>query len=235
MVSLDEAVIARYSSHGEKFEILVDPYLAAKLKEGQEVDFDELLAVEVVFRDAHKGEKAPEELLSKVFGTTDVKEIAKKIILKGQVQLTAKQREEIREQKKKQIITIICKNTINPQTDTPHPPHRIEKAMEELKINIDIYKSPEEQVPEIVKKLKKVLPIRFEKRDVAVKIPPEFASKAYNALYQFGAVKQEEWLPDGSLIVLVEIPSGIEAEFYAHLNKLTKGNVQTKVVKKYSG
>ena len=80
MVSLDEAVIARYSSHGEKFEILVDPYLAAKLKEGQDVDFDELLAVEVVFKDAHKGEKAPEELLSKVFGTTDVKEIAKKII-----------------------------------------------------------------------------------------------------------------------------------------------------------
>ncbi|ENN96573.1 RNA-associated protein [Methanocaldococcus villosus KIN24-T80] len=208
MVSLEEAVIARLTAHGEKFEILVDPYLAAKLKEGLNVDMDELLAIDVVFKDANKGEKAPEELLMKVFGTTDVKEIAKKIILKGHVQLTAKQREEIREQKKKQIITIICKNTINPQTDTPHPPHRIEKALEELKINIDIYKSAEEQVPEIIKKLKRVLPIKFEKRDIAVKIPPEFAGKAYNVLHHFGSVKQEEWANDGSLIVLIEIPSG---------------------------
>ncbi|WP_456472713.1 ribosome assembly factor SBDS [Methanocaldococcus sp.] len=234
MVSLEEAVIARYSSHGEKFEILVDPYLAAKLKEGQNVDFDELLATEVVFKDASKGEKAPEELLIKVFGTTDIKEIAKKIILKGQVQLTAKQREEIREQKKRQIINIICRNTINPQTDTPHPPHRIEKALEELRINIDIYKSAEEQVPEIVKKLKRLLPIKFEKRDIAVKIPPEYASKAYSFLYKFGAVKQEEWGSDGSLIVLIEIPSGIESDFYAQLSKITKNNFQAKVLKKYS-
>ncbi|WP_017980995.1 ribosome assembly factor SBDS [Methanocaldococcus villosus] len=234
MVSLEEAVIARLTAHGEKFEILVDPYLAAKLKEGLNVDMDELLAIDVVFKDANKGEKAPEELLMKVFGTTDVKEIAKKIILKGHVQLTAKQREEIREQKKKQIITIICKNTINPQTDTPHPPHRIEKALEELKINIDIYKSAEEQVPEIIKKLKRVLPIKFEKRDIAVKIPPEFAGKAYNVLHHFGSVKQEEWANDGSLIVLIEIPSGVESDFYTQLNKITKGNFQAKVLKRYS-
>ncbi len=233
MVSLDEAVIARYVYHGEKFEILVDPYLAAKLKEGQDIDIDELLAIDTVFKDAHKGEKAPEELLKKIFGTTDIKEIAKIIIKKGHVQLTAKQREEIREQKKRQIINIICRNTINPQTDTPHPPQRIKRAMEELRINIDIYKSAEEQVPDIVKKLKRLLPIKFEKRDIAVKIPPEYASKVYNMLYNFGAVKQEEWQPDGSLIVLIEIPSGLESEFYAQLNKATKGTVLTKVVKKY--
>ncbi|WP_423793106.1 ribosome assembly factor SBDS [Methanocaldococcus indicus] len=235
MVSLDEAVIARYTSHGEKFEILVDPYLAAKLKEGIDVDMDELLAIDVVYRDAHKGEKAPEELVKKVFGTTDIKEIAKIIIKKGTVQLTAKQREEIKEQKKRQIINIICRNTINPQTDTPHPPQRIERAMEELRINIDIYKSAEEQVPDIVKKLKRLLPIKFEKRDIAVKVPPEYASKAYGFLYKFGAVKQEEWCSDGSLIVLIEIPSGIESEFYNELNKITEGNAITKVVKKYDG
>ncbi|AEF96498.1 ribosome assembly factor SBDS [Methanotorris igneus] len=233
MVSVDKAVIARYQSHGEKFEILVDPYLAAKLKEGQDIDISEILAIEAVYKDSGKGEKASEDALLKVFGTTDVKEIAKQIILKGHVQLTAQQRKEMQEQKKKQIISLIAKNTINPQTDTPHPPKRIEKALEEARVNIDIYKSAEEQLPRIIKELRKILPIKFEKRDVAIKIPAEFAGSAYHILHQYGTVKQEEWQSDGSLIVVIEIPSGIEAEFYAHLNKVTKGNVQTKVLKRY--
>ena len=173
MVSVDKAVIARYQSHGEKFEILVDPYLAAKLKEGQDIDISEILAIEAVYKDSGKGEKASEDALLKVFGTTDVKEIAKQIILKGHVQLTSQQRKEMQEQKKKQIISLIVKNTINPQTDTPHPPKRIEKALEEARVNIDIYKSAEEQLPRIIKELRKILPIKFEKRDIAIKIPAE--------------------------------------------------------------
>ncbi|MDK2790187.1 MAG: ribosome maturation protein [Methanothermococcus sp.] len=233
MVSLDKAVIARFQSHGEKFEILVDPYLAAKFKEGQKIDISEILAAEAVYKDSGKGEKVPEDLLNKVFGTTDVKEIAKKIILKGQVQLTAQQRKEMKEQKKKQIISIISRNTINPQTDTPHPPKRIENALEEARVNIDIYKSAEEQVPNVIKELRKILPIKFEKRDIAVRIPSEYAGTAYHTLHEYGTIKQEEWQPDGSLIVVIEIPSGIESEFYAHLNKITKTNVQTKILKRY--
>ena len=232
MVSLDKAVVARFQSHGERFEILVDPYLASKLKEGQPVDMSEVLASETVYRDASKGEKTSEELLKKVFGTTDIYEIARKIITKGTVQLTAQQRREIKEKKKKQIISIIARNTINPQTGTPHPPKRIEKALEEARVNIDIYKSAEEQIPHIMKELKKIIPIKFERREIAVKVPPEYASAVYYSLREFGTVKEEEWQGDGSLIFIIEIPSGIEGEFYSHLNKLTKGNVQTKLLRK---
>jgi len=174
MVSLEKAVIARLQSHGEKFEVLVDPYLAAKFKEGQSIDISDILAAEAVYKDSGKGEKVSEELLEKVFGTTDIKEVAKKIILKGNVQLTAQQRKEMKEQKKKQIISLIARNTINPQTDTPHPPKRIENALEEIRANIDIYKSAEEQIPNIIKDLGRILPIKFEKREIAVRIPPEY-------------------------------------------------------------
>lgn len=232
MVSLDKAVIARYTSHGEKFEILVDPYLAAKLKEGQNIDLSEILASEHVYKDSGKGEKAPEDLLEKVFGTTDINTIAKKIILKGNVQLTAQQRKEMRENKKKQIVSIIARNTINPQTNTPHPPNRIEKVLDEIRANIDIYKSAEEQIPNLIKEIKKVIPIKFERREVAIKIPGEYAGNIYHTLHEYGTVKQEEWLSDGSLVVVIEIPSGIESEFYGHLNKLSKGTVQTKLLKK---
>ena len=233
MVSLDNAVIARLQSHGEKFEILVDPYLAAKFKEGQPIGISEVLGAEAVYKDSGKGEKVPEDLLLKIFETLNPLEIAEQILKKGTVQLTANQRKEIQEQKRKQIVSIISKNTINPQTDTPHPPKRIENAMEEARLSVDIYKSAEEQIPKIIKELRKLLPIKFEKRDVAVKIPGEFAGNTYHTLHDYGATKQEEWMGDGSLVLVIEIPSGIESEFYMHLNKLTKGTVQTKVLKRY--
>ena len=36
MVKLGDAVIARYEHEGERFELLVDPYLAMDLKHGKE-------------------------------------------------------------------------------------------------------------------------------------------------------------------------------------------------------
>jgi len=37
MIPLDNAVVARLESHGEKFEILVDPDLAVKFRQGEEI------------------------------------------------------------------------------------------------------------------------------------------------------------------------------------------------------
>ncbi len=81
MVSLDKAVIARLRKGGEEFEVLVDPYLARDLKEGKEVNFEELLAAEEIFKDAKKGERASADELRKAFGTDDIFEIAKRSFL----------------------------------------------------------------------------------------------------------------------------------------------------------
>ncbi|MCS3900668.1 ribosome assembly factor SBDS [Methanococcus voltae] len=233
MASLDNAVMARLQSHGEKFEIYVDPYLAAKYKENQSsADISDILASEHIYKDIAKGEKAPDELLMKVFETLDGKKIAEKILMKGQVHLTAEQRKEMQEQKKKQVISFIARNTINPQTDTPHPPKRIENAMNEARVSIDLYKSAEEQVNDVIKKLRLILPMKFEKREVAVKLGGEYAGTLYHSLAEYGTIKKEEWMGDGSLVFVIEIPSGIENEFYMFLNKITKGSVQTRVLKR---
>ena len=79
MVKLEDAVIARLEHGGEKFELLVDPYIALDLKHGKDVKFEELLAADTVFKDARKGEEKSPESLKKVFGTTDISEVAKKI------------------------------------------------------------------------------------------------------------------------------------------------------------
>ena len=38
MVDLDDAIVARLESHGERFEILLDPAAMDQIKQGKEVD-----------------------------------------------------------------------------------------------------------------------------------------------------------------------------------------------------
>jgi len=230
MVKLEDAVVARLSSHGTIFEILVDPELAMAVKSGQSDDIRGVLALDKVFKDAKKGDKAADEMVQKVFGTTDVLRVAGEILRKGEIQVTTEQRRQMREQRLRQVITLISKRAINPQTGAPHPPARIESAMETARVHIDEFKSAEEQLPSIIKALQPLVPLKFEIRRIAVKIPAAHAGKAQRIVKNFATVKQEQWLNDGSWAAVVEVPAGIQAEFFDKLNELTSGEAQTKVL-----
>ncbi len=231
MVKLEDAVIARLETHGERYEVLVDPDLALELKRGKEIDISQVLAVDTIFKDSKKGDRASEERMKQLFATSNAFEVAKIIIKKGDIQLTTEQRRKMQEDRKKQIISIIARNAINPQTNAPHPPQRIEKVMEEARVHIDLSKTAEEQVQEVLKALRPIIPIRFEERIVAAKIPAQYAGKAYSVVKSFGELKKEEWQKDGSWIILINLPAGVVDEFFEALNSLTKGEVDTKIVK----
>lgn len=231
MVKLEDAVIARYEHAAEKFEMLVDPYLAMDLKHGKDINFDDLLAIDSVFKDANKGDVKSEEALKKVFKTVDAKEIAKKIITEGEVQLTTQQRREMMEKKKLEIISFIANNSINPQTNSPHPRQRIENAMQEAKVTIDFNRSAKEQLPTILKELRKIIPISMENLKVAVKVPAEFSGKANVVLHRY-SIGQQEWQKNGSLITVLELPAGMKNELFNELNHLTRGAVEIKILEK---
>ncbi|MEM4187697.1 MAG: ribosome assembly factor SBDS [Candidatus Hadarchaeum sp.] len=230
MVKLEDAVVARLSSHGTTFEVLVDPELALSLRTGGSVDMHNLLASDKIFKDSKKGDVASEEMIRKVFGTTDVYKVAEQIVKKGEVQITTEQRRRMREQRLKQVVAIISRRAVNPQTGLPHPPARIETAINEAKVQIDEYKSAEEQIPKIVKALAPILPLKFETKRIAIKIPASYVGRVQRTVREFGVVKQEQWLNDGSWAVVVEIPAGVQGEFFDRLNDLTRGEVETKVL-----
>jgi len=231
MVRVDEAIIAKLKSQGHNFEILVDCDGALAFKGGKDMDIRGILAVQKVFSDAKKGLEAPENAMKSVFGTHDPLEIAKTIIGKGEIPLTKEYKEKLREEKKKQIITIIHRNAVDPQTHLPHPPQRIENAMAEAKIHVDEFKDVQRQVQDVLKQIRPILPIRFEVKEIAVKIPPEYAAKSYATVKQFGAIIREDWQTDGSWVAVIEIPGGLENDLYDKVNKLTHGNVETKILK----
>ena len=231
MVSVEKAVIARLKRNGETFEVLVDCEKAMAFKEGKSISMDDVLAVGEVFSDARKGLTASEKRMEAIFGTADPYEVAKIIIKEGEVQLTAAYREKLREQVKRQIIDILHRNGIDPRTNAPHPPARLEAALEEAKVKIDETKPASEQVEQILKQIRPILPIRFAKKEIAIKIKADYAGKAYPFVQKSGKILKQEWQNDGSWIAVVEIPGGIEDEFYDQLNKITHGTVETRLLK----
>ncbi len=228
MVTLDEAVIARLSTKGERFEVLVHPELALRVKQGEKVELEQLVAVEQVFRDARKGEKASVEHAMKVLGAGSLEEVIYRIVRKGEIQLTTEQRRKMQEQRRRQVISYIAKHAINPQTGTPHPPQRIEKALEEAKVNIDIHRSAEAQVPEVVKAIRRILPLKFEERTMAVKVPWRYVSKAQHVVKMYGKPEREEWLRDGSWVFAITLPAGAMEEMLGKLEAATRGEVEVR-------
>jgi ribosome maturation protein SDO1 len=166
-----------------------------------------------------------------IFDTIDGRIIAGIILRDGEINWTKAQREEEREKKLKQIITIIAKNAINPQNQKPHPYQRIEKAIEEAKVKIDLMRNAEEQVEDVVKSIRAIIPIRIEQVELALKVPSAFTAKGYNIVAQLAQIKKEEWQSDGSWVSVVSLPAGLQMELMDKLNKLTHGRVQTKVLK----
>jgi len=231
MISLDKAVIARYQ-HGQlNFEILVEPETAYRLKKGENVPIDNVIASRDVFSDSRKGLRANETDLNKTFGTNVIDKIAIKIIKDGEIQLTTEQKNKMQEERTKQIINLIARNAVDPRTHAPHPPNRIEKALEAARIHVDPFKPAQDQIEGALKAIKFILPIKLEIVRIAIKIPAENAVRVYGFVKEHKRIK-EEWESDGSLIAVVEIPAGLQGEFFDKLNKLTSGNNETKIIER---
>ncbi len=230
MVSLDDAITAKLESHGETFEILLDPKVFDLIKQGKTFDIVDYMAVEEVFKNASKGTKPAEDKVKEAFGTDDIAEIAKKIVEKGEIQITAEQRKEMLEAKRQQIITYIAANAINPQTHTPHPPMRIQLALEEAKFHVDPFKPLDKEIEEAMKLLRPLLPIRFEKSRIAIKLNGSDYGRCYDDLITFGIVEKEEWTSDGSWIGVMEIPAGLINDLTDKLKHKTKGSASVKLI-----
>jgi len=231
MVALDESIIARLKTHGKTFEVFVEPDGALAFKRGDEIKIENILAVEDVFSDAKNGDRPAEQDVLNAFGTTDAIKVAEKIIREGELQLTTEQKKKIQEEKKRQVITLIARNAINPQTKAPHPPARIEAAMAEAGVHIDPMKNVDEMVNITMKAIRPIIPIRFEEVKIAIKLPPEYAVRAYGSVVKFGSLVKQEWQNDGSWIGVITIPAGMQDELYSLLNGLTKGSAETKLLK----
>ncbi len=233
MVSLDEAVTARYESGGHRFEILIDPEVAYNWKEHpvNDVELIESLAADEIWKDAQKGDRTSEQMLKDTFGTDDLVTVVKVILEQGHLQLTTEQRREMVVTKRRQVVAHIARNAINPQTNAPHPPSRIEQALGETSLVIDPFKTVEELVKKVLPDLRAILPLRFEKVRMAIMLPAAYVGACHFDVINSGQLIKEEYKKDGSWIGVMEVTAGDQAELLSRLGSRTHGEAMTKVLK----
>ncbi len=90
---------------------------------------------------------------------------------KGTFQLNAQQRHEMIEQKRKQIINIISRTYVDPKTKLPHPPVRIENALETRNITSTPSRMQMNRYKKIVQALRAILPMSSENIQIALRYP----------------------------------------------------------------
>ena len=222
--------LGKLKKEGTMYEIVVDPDLAISFKAGKQIEVREVLKAEHIFLDAKKGNLASEDLLQKAFDTDDALKVAEIILKEGEIQVTSEYREKKREEKKRKILQLIHINAMDPTTKLPHPLTRLENAFAEAKIHIDENKKAEDQVHDVLAKLRPIIPIKIEQRKIEVHIPANYAAKMYGTMKGYGTIKKEEWLNDGSWKVQIEIPAGLQTDFFDELNSKTHGSVETKIL-----
>lgn len=225
--------VARLKKGGETFEVVIHPEAALDFRQGLKSNIEDALVNKMVFKDARRGEHASPVHMKQIFATEDVLAVAAYIIKDGEIQLNEEQRKKMREDKRKKVLHLIHVNGVDPKTHLPHPMTRIENAFEEAKIKIDEHKAAEAQVEDVLKKLRVVLPIKFEVKEVQIKLSAKHASRCQQVLASYGTVKQKEWHTDGSYRVVLEIPAGISTEFFDKLNSLTQGVADIKILKEH--
>jgi ribosome maturation protein SDO1 len=142
-IDLEKKALVRYTYRNQKFEIIVDPEAALDYKKGEDIPISEVVEGFVVFHNATKGEKASEVILEQTFESTNEEKIVEIILQKGALQLKQAQRKTLLKEKIDEIINFIHIHCINPQTNKPHPPARIESAMDEAGVNVDYILPPE--------------------------------------------------------------------------------------------
>ena len=228
---VDKVSVVRYSFEGEKFEILVKPDPALEYKLGKRKDISSILVSDEIYTDSSKGTRASSEKLLKAFKTEDTTAIAEKIIQKGDLNLTTDQRRKMILEKKKQIVTYIVKTFVDPKSHLPHPPLRIEQAMEDARISLDPQKSVGEQVNDVVEKLRSIIPLKSENLILEIIVPAQFASQSYSVLKSVGSLQKEEWQSNGSLKAILEIPAAARPNVIDRLGSITKGTASIEVAK----
>ena len=219
---------ARIKQKGKHFEIIIDLDNALAFRKGQSSFFEP--ETESIFTDVKKGNVASNSDLEDAFETTNVSEIAKKIVKDGEVLTTQEYRDSEHEKKIKQVVDFLSTNAINPQTGNPHTPQRIESALNEAHVNIKNV-PVENQIKEIIEQISSILPIRIETKKIKITVPAIHTGKVYGIIAQYK--EGENWMNDGSLEVVVSIPSGIVMDFYDKLNSATHGAAVTEEIKEY--
>lgn len=219
-------VVAKYKVKNKTFEVSVEFDEALKVQKGIG-DITRALNAANIFYNAKEGSIASQKDLMEAFQSSELYSIATMIIQKGELQKPQEFRDAERENRIKQVVTLLMRNAVD-QHGRPYTEDRLRKAIQEVHYNFDT-RPAEKQMIDVLEKLKTIIPIRIDTKRIKIRIPARFSGQVYGLLKDFK--ESEEWLANGDLEAIVAIPAGMQLDFYDKLNGVTHGAVISEEIK----
>ena len=219
--------IAKLRSGKLFFETMVDLDNAMKLRKGGEVSMSDVIRDNAIYTNLGKGMKAGSAELEQAFGTSEFEKVVEQIVKKGIIEVSQEFRDEALEARRKQVVDFLVRNAIDGQTGRPFTPDTLQNALKDAGVKIE-NKNIENQITRIVDSLKQVIPIKIETKKLKVIVPAMHTGKVYGLLTEYK--EKEEWLSNGDLQITLNIPVGIQMEFYDKLNSVTHGSAITEEI-----
>ena len=220
--------IAKLRSGKLFFETMVDLDNAMKLRKGGEVSMSDVIRDNAIYTNLGKGMKAGSAELEQAFGTSEFEKVVEQIVKKGIIEVSQEFRDEALEARRKQVVDFLVRNAIDGQTGRPFTPDTLQNALKDAGVKLE-NKNIENQITRINDSLKQVIPIKIETKKLKVIVPAVHTGKAYGLLTEYK--EKEEWLSNGDLQITLNIPVGIQMEFYDKLNSITHGSAITEEIK----
>ncbi|KAK5644527.1 hypothetical protein RI129_005827 [Pyrocoelia pectoralis] len=206
-LKLTNVAVVRLKKTGKRFEIACYRNKVMAWRNNTETDIDEVLQTHTIFLNVSKGQFAKKEDLVKAFGNLDDTSICKEILLKGELQVSDKERESVLESQFKQIAYEVSTMCVNPNNDYPYPPVVIETAMKNAHYSIKPHHNIKQQALAVIKLLKESIPIERAQIKLTISFSNNEGAKFAEKFGQIKSLKVEDEIKTDyshTYVVLVE-------------------------------
>ncbi|XP_065174933.1 ribosome maturation protein SBDS-like [Sycon ciliatum] len=212
-IKLTNIALVRMKKGGKRFEIACYKNKVMSWRQKVEKDIDEVLQTHTVFTNVSKGQVAKKEDLVKSFTTDNHTEICLKILEKGELQVSDKERQVQLESMFKDIATTVADKCINPETKKPYTVSLIIKAMKDIHYSVKTTKNTKQQALEVIRLLKDSIPLERCQMRVRIQVPAREAKRVRDKLSPLlTRIEAESWSGDLELIGFIDPGSYRQAE-----------------------
>ncbi|KAJ2816284.1 hypothetical protein IWW50_006555 [Coemansia erecta] len=206
-IRLTNVSIVRLRKGGKRFEVACYKNKVTEWRTGVEKDIDEVLQIHQVYMNVSKGEVAKTDMLQKCFKTEDVDKVIDEILMKGEQQVSDKERHHQLDNMFRDIATVVVEMCINPNTQQQYTVTMVEKAMSDIHYSVNTNRSAKQQALDVIKQLQEqgTIPIARAQMRIRIAMPAKDGKRLKKGITELiSSMEDEEHGEEYEFICLID-------------------------------
>mmetsp|Transcript_26202 Transcript_26202/g.49167 ORF Transcript_26202/g.49167 Transcript_26202/m.49167 type:complete len:522 (+) Transcript_26202:59-1624(+) len=176
-IRLTNVAYVRLKKNNQVYEVAAYRNKVVNWRNKIETDLNEVLQVQDVFTNVARGLAASNNDLLRGFDTADKEVICKEILDKGEFQVSELERKTLLEGMFRDVASIVVEKSYNTETGRAYSMSMIQNAMKDVHFSVNLSKGAKQQALDVIRRLKKVMPIARTKLALRISTPSVHAEE----------------------------------------------------------